>query len=356
VNNPDAGLLKFASNEMVNTMSAPIAVIGASGHIGNVVCRILIAKGERVKAFYNSDKRSLEGLPVEFVQGNVLNNQDLAQLIEGCDVVINCASIIGIHGDPTGIIFKTNTQGSLNVVEMCKSKGVKRMIYVSSVHAVMAQPLSLSFDETRPYKTSSAYAYDFSKARAEQIVLDEVNKSPMEIVVVRPSAVVGPFDFKPSKLGNALLDFYHQKIPVLPAGGYDFVDVRDVAQSLVAATGNGKNGEIYLLSGKYCTLKELAQVVHKVTGKKVPQFVLPFWIMKSLLPLVSLYGKITGAAPLFTAESIDALRSGHPHMDHSKATQQLGHQCRPIEDSVRDFYQWQSSNGSLHLEHGITNT
>ncbi len=189
--------------------------------------------------------------------------------------MINCAAIISIDGDPGGIVFKTNTIGPENLLAISKINGVRRIIHVSSVHATVEQPLSRSFDETRPYKTSASYAYDFSKARAEQIVLSEVNKSQLEIVVVRPSAVIGPFDFKPSKLGHALLDFYRERMAALPAGGYNFVDVRDVAGSIIAAIDQAKNGEVYLLTGKYYTLKELAQIIHQVTGKKMPPLVLP---------------------------------------------------------------------------------
>jgi dihydroflavonol-4-reductase len=328
-------------------MPTTIAVTGASGHIGNVVCRLLSEKGYRVKAMYHSNQTSLQGLALEIVQGDVLNKADLARLIDGCDVVINCAAIISIHGDPTGIVFKTNTEGPKNIVEISKAKGVKKIIHISSTHAVKEIPATLAFDESRSYKTSSDYAYDYSKAQGEQIMLSGAGKG-LEVVVLRPSSVIGPHDFKPSEMGKALLDFYLQKIPFLPHGGYDFVDVRDVAQSIVAAIDKGTRGEIYLLSGKYYSLKTIANLVHTVTGKKIPQKVLPYWLLKSVLPLISVYSRMTHAKPLFTIESIDALKNGHPNMDHSKAAAQLGHRCRPIEESLYDFYRWQLSNNIIH--------
>jgi dihydroflavonol-4-reductase len=328
-------------------MNTTIAVTGASGHIGNVVCRILIEKGYKVKALYNSDKKSLEGLPVEAIQGSVLNKTDIARLMEGCDVVIHCAALISIHGDPKGIVFKTNTEGPANVLEVSKQKGIKKIIHISSVHAVMEIPASLPFDETRPYKTSSAFAYDYSKATGEQLMLANAKNGNPEIVVLRLSGVIGPFDYKPSEMGKALIDFYHQRVPALPHGGYNFVDVRDVATSIVEAIEKGKDGEVYLISGKYFTFKELAQIVYKVTGKKMPKIVIPYTLLKLSLPLISLYGKIKGAAPLFTIESIDALKNGHRNMNHSKAMHQLGHHSRPMEETIRDFYSWQRSNNML---------
>ena len=317
-----------------------IAVTGASGHIGNVVCRQLLEKGHQVKALYQANSESLQGLPVSLVQGSVLDKSDLKRLIEGCSVVIHCAAIISIDGDPSGIVFKTNTEGPENVLELCLALGVKKLIHLSSVHAVMEIPMAGAFDETRPYKTAAAFAYDYSKAQGEQRLLRAVKDSSLELVILRPSSVVGPFDFKPSKFGKALLDFYNQKIPILPPGGYDFVDVRDVAQSVVAAIDQGKNGEIYLLAGKYYSMKQLAGIIRKASAQKTPNKQIPFWVLKLCLPLISLFSRISGAAPLFTIESISALKYGHPNMDHSKADRELGHQCRDLEATIRDFYEW----------------
>jgi dihydroflavonol-4-reductase len=328
-------------------MSKTIAVTGASGHLGNVLCRMLIESGFRVRAFYHTSQKSLQDLPLELIHGDVLNKDDLDRLITGCEIVINSAAIISIHGDPKGIVFKTNTQGPANVLEVSKRKGVRKLIHISSVHAVLEIPLTLPYDETRPYKKSSPPAYDYSKAIGEQIILNGAKEASLEVVVLRPSCIIGPFDCKPSEMGKALLDFYHQKIPVLPPGGYDFVDVRDVTRSIVSSIEKGLNGEIYLLSGKYYTLRELAQVIHRVTGKRVPKIALPFWLLQLAVPFHSVYCRLTGANPQITKESVIALRNGHPHMNSSKAIHQLGHSCRSIEESLHDFYEWQQKAGII---------
>jgi dihydroflavonol-4-reductase len=328
-------------------MKTTIAITGASGHIGNVVCRMLAESGNKVRALYHTDRSSLEGIAVELIRGDVLNRDDLSSLIEGCEVVIHCAAIISIHGDPDGMVFKTNTEGTKNVLEVSKQLGVRKIIHLSSVHAVEEHPLTAPYDESRPYKTAAADSYDYSKALGEQLMLENKANGYPEVVVLRPTSVVGPYDFKPSEMGKALIDFYRQKIPALPAGGYDFVDVRDVALSVIAAIENGKSGEAYLLSGKYYTLKDLALLIQKVTGKKVPRLVIPYSVLKTLLPLIKAYSTITGAAPSFTLASINTLRNCHNHMDHSKATRQLGLNCRPMEETLRDFYEWQRSNNFI---------
>lgn len=329
-------------------LNKAIAVTGANGHLGSVVCRLLCKRGHRVRAFCRSKPASLEGLPIEIVTGDVLNKADLRQLLEGCEVVIHCAAIISIHGDPTGIVFKTNTEGPKNVLEIAEQLGVRRIIHVSSVHAVTELPFTVPFDETRPYKQANDYAYDYSKALGEQIMLRNIadlsiREGKPEVVVLRPSCIIGPYDFKPSEIGKALMELQKGKIPALPEGGYDFVDIRDVANSVLTAMERGRSGEVYLLTGKYYSMREFAETVAKVLGQRPVKWILPYRFLKMLLPLIAWLAKMTDSPPLFTIESLDALKNGHPHMDSSKAARELGHVCRPLEESVQDFYLWQKT-------------
>ena len=328
-------------------MSIKVAVTGASGHIGNVVCRKLVEKGYAVRALYNVDKSSLYQLPLELMQGSVLDQELVGKFVEGCDVVINCAAIISIDGDPDGKVFKTNTEGPENILQASIKKSIKRIIHLSSVHAVTELPHSQPYDELRPYKNSSHSAYDYSKAHGEQILLNRSMGLPVEVVILRPSCVIGPHDYKPSKMGSALIDFYNQKIPFLPPGGYDLVDVRDVADSVVASIEKGRNGEVYLLSGKYYDFKQLAIAIHEVTGKKTPRGVIPYWLMKGMVPLALMHSKLTGSSKSITQESIEAVKNGHPNMNHSKAKKELGHKPRPLIDSLNDYFNWQKKQKNI---------
>ena len=324
-----------------------IGVTGAAGHVGNVVCRILADQGHTVKAFYYKDKAGLEGVNVELCQGDVLDKESVDRFVKGCEVVIHSAAIISIHGDPTGIVFKTNTEGPRNILESCIEHGVRRLLHLSSTHAVMERPLDTPFDETRPYKQKENFAYDFSKATGEQIMLEAFRSGRIDGCVLRPSSVVGVHDYKPSKIGTALLDFYNRKIPMLPEGGYNFIDVRDVSQTIVNAIEKGRTGEIYLMSGEYYSLKDFAKEVQDASGVKTPKRVMPYWFLKMILPFVILWGKITKAAPVFTIEAITALKLGHPNMSNQKASEELGHQVRPLSETLKDFYQWHLDRGTL---------
>jgi dihydroflavonol-4-reductase len=276
-----------------------------------------------------------------------MDPDSLEILVKGCDAVIHAAARISIHGDPDGSVYRTNTEGTRHVLEACTRAGVKRLIHLSSVHAVMELPLDEPFDERRPYKAEGSSRYDLSKAVSEQYLLDHTRNGKLETVIVRPSSVVGPLDARPSEMGKALIDMYLGKVPLLPQGGYDFVDVRDVARSIIAALEKGRHGEVYLLCGKYQRLADLAAMAGKVTGKKMPGFTVPISLLYLLLPLVKAYGRLLGAAPQFTRESLTALEHGHPHMDARKAREELGHQVRPMEETLKDFYAWQKEHHNI---------
>ncbi len=324
-----------------------IGITGAGGHVGNVLCRQLIAQGHHVKGLYLKDKRALEGLSIELFCGSILDPPSLEEFAKGCEVIINSAAIISIHGDPTGIVFKTNTEGPKNVLEAAIKAGVKKIIHLSSTHAVLEKPRNQPYDETQPYKTSNHFAYDYSKATGEQVMLAAFKEGKIEGCVIRPSSVIGLFDYKPSEIGKALIDFYNKNIPVLPPGGYNFIDVRDISQSIIKSITLGRNAQVYLLSGEYFTLKEFANVITQVSGVKTPKLVMPFWFLKGILPFVKVYGNLKKAAPVFTIEAITALKLGHPNMVSEKAKQELGHTFRPLSQTIADFYEWQKERGVI---------
>jgi len=319
------------------SMQKTVAVTGASGHIGNVVCRKLIELGYSVKAFYHSDATSLIDLQLTLVKGDVLDLSDVRNLLTGCDYVINCAAIISINGDPSEMVSKTNTQGPENILFLAKELGIKKIIHISSVHAVHDLPHNTPYDETRPYKTKKDFAYDYSKAKGEQIMLACDETDGPEVVVVRPSCVIGPHDFKPSKMGTALRGFYKKRILLLPNGGYDLVDVRDLSASICAAIELGKNQEVYLLSGKYYSFKDLVTEIGKVREQKKIILTLPNWILTCSLPFIWLVGKITKTTPSLTKEAMVAITDGHPEMNNEKARSILHHKTRPIQESLKDI-------------------
>ena len=170
-----------------------------------MLCRNLIASVFRLRHFTIRIK-STENLDVTLVKGSVLDGDLLHEFVENCDVVIHCAAIISIHGDPDGRAFKTNTEGPKMSLTACIAQGAKN--YSPQQHTCCFEtPLDQPFNEDRPYKTSQNYVYDYSKATGEQLMLKAFKEGLIQGCVVRPSAVIGPNDFKLSKIGTALLDF-----------------------------------------------------------------------------------------------------------------------------------------------------
>ena len=272
-----------------------------------------------------------------------MEKKELEKLTDSADFVVHCAAIISITGDKDGRVYNTNVIGTQNVLTACKLNKIKRLIHVSSTHALQEEPLNSIFDENRPYKTESDFAYDYTKAKAEQLVLEAVKNDMLDAIIVRPSSMLGPVDYKPSLLGEAISDIAKRKIPAVVKGGYDFVDVRDVAKTIVNSIEKGKMGESYNLTGNYYSIKELANITAEIAEVKPPSFMVPGFIIQLSIPFIAAQSKFTKKSPKFTKESIFVLKHGHPNMSNSKAKEILGHTNRPIHTTITDLLEWKKT-------------
>ena len=161
----------------------------------------------------------------------------------------------------------------------------------------------------------------------------------LDAVITHPTGIIGPWDFEPSRMGQVFLDLAHRRLPSLVDGGFDFVDVRDVVQGTIAAAKKGRTNESYLLSGTYRTVGELAKAAQEVTGVRPPRTTSPMWLARVGAPFLEMAAKVTGSQPLYTAESLEALRANHL-LDNQKAREELGFNPRPTAESIRDIYRW----------------
>jgi dihydroflavonol-4-reductase len=320
-----------------------IAITGASGHLGSaLITELLKDNNWQIRAQFNSQRPPIDHKNIDWIQSG-MSPDELTVLFNNANVVIHCAAIISITGDKNGSVYATNVVGTQNVINVCLNQKIKRLIHVSSTHALQEIPLNTPFDEKRTYKTKLDFAYDYTKAKAEQLVLEAVEKSDLDAVVVRPSSMLGPVDYKPSLLGEAISDLAKRKVPAMIKGGYDFVDVRDVARSIIASIEKGVKGESYNLTGKYYAIKELAEITSQIANVKPPKFVVPSFIIQLSIPFVALQSKFTKKPPKFTKESIAVLKHGHPNMTNQKAREVLGHESRPLEDSIKDLINWKKN-------------
>ncbi len=329
-----------------------VVVTGASGHVGANLVRQLLAAGREVRVVTYGDARSLRslaGLEVERVAGDVLDEASLTEAFRDAGLVYHLAACISIVGARRGLVEAVNVGGTRNVVRACLAAGVRRLVHFSSIHAFCQSPLDAPLDEGRgPSDTTWAPAYDHSKARAEREVLAGVERG-LDALILNPTAVLGPFDFQPSRMGRVLWALKRGAMPALVPGGFDWVDARDVATAALVAAERGRRGERYLLSGTYLSVIGLAALVAEVSGTRPPKLVLPHWLAQGVAPLAELWSGVTRAEPLLTRDSLVALRTGHPLIRHDKASAELGFAPRPLRTTVEDTLRWFSDSG-YHAE------
>lgn len=322
-----------------------IAVIGASGLIGNNLCRALLEKGMKVKALVHINSNSLERLDVEKVRGDILDSACLHQFLQGVDVVFHAAGKISVDGDKDGTVRSVNVVGTKNIVEACLATGVQRLVYFSSIHALQQQPEE-ALDENRALVGDEGLLHDITKSDAEREVLKGIAQG-LDAIILNPTAAVGPFDFQPSLLGQGLVALYNRKIPTLIDGGFDWIDVRDIAKAAIAAMEKGKPGERYVISGMWKTVKELALLVQEITGKPAPKFTTPQWLARMGIPLAKAYSFITHTPILYTNETLEVLIRCNRNISSLKARRELGFYPRPLAETLNDTFEFYKKIGTI---------
>jgi dihydroflavonol-4-reductase len=208
-----------------------------------------------------------------------------------------------------------------------------------------SHPVAQALDEQRPLADDRALPYDRSKAAGERLVREAAARG-LDAIVLNPTAVLGPHDYGPSAMGQVLLDLYHGRLPALIDGGFDWVDVRDVVAGALAAADRAPPGARYLLGGERRSVRELATLCTRVTGRPSPRLTSPMWLARIGAPFATAAARLRGSRPLFTSASLHALRN-HRLVSHDKAVRELGYRARPLEETVEAAYGWFREAGAL---------
>jgi dihydroflavonol-4-reductase len=319
-----------------------IAVTGASGHVGANLCRMLIDLGHEVKALKHNSTKGIEDLGLEFVPGEINSEADLRKLCSGCEVVFHLAACISIRKNDNSC-RKINTDSCVTLLKAAKAEGVRKIIHFSSIHAYEQEPLDVELDETRNLALEGGASYERSKASGQKI-MTEASSPELEVVVLNPTAIIGPNDFQPSLLGNAIIRFFKGQNPSLLPGGYNWVDVRDVCSAAINAIELGVPGESYLLGGSWQSLKTMASTVEQLGGHKAPWLCLPMSVAYLGAIFLNLHATITKSVPLYTAMSLETLEHGHMNISSKKAAKALGFSPRPFEETMADTINWFKEN------------
>jgi dihydroflavonol-4-reductase len=321
-------------------MPKRIAITGASGHLGTALINPLLQKGHSIQAQYRSSVPQISHDNLHWAQGEITDLVFLKELFKDCDVVIHCAGMISLSGNDNEQVFDTNITGTSKVIEAILAHDNIKLIHISSTNAVDDIPQTEAFDESSQTITNKNYAYGYSKAKSEQLVLDVIRDKHLNAIILRPSALLGPPDYNPSLVGQSVIDLINGKIPALPSGGYDYVDIRDVANTIINSIEHGKSGEIYNLTGKYYSLKAFTKMLSNVTNKRISPLIIPIPLMVCLLPLANLLSLFMKQKSAFTYESLMTLKYGHKNMNNTKAIMELSHQPRHLQETLKDLIEW----------------
>ena len=321
-----------------------VAITGASGHVGNLLCKELIKNSFKVKVLIHKDKNDLPLDEIDIIEGDILDNDSTDKLCNEVDIVYHLAAKISIDKKEKDLVYKTNVEGTRNIINSCLKHKVSRFIHFSSIHTLSHEPMDQVMDESRPLINTTKIVYEQSKAEGEKLVLSAI-KAGLQAVIITPTAIVGPYDYKPSLLGQALIKIYLNKLPMLVPGGYDWVDVRDVVKAAINAAKKGRIGERYIISGSWMSLKELSLLIGKLTDRRTPKLIAPIYLARIGLPFIRFYSKIKNEHPLYTGESLDILKESNRTISSRKAANELDHHPQSIENTLKETFYWYKKNG-----------
>jgi dihydroflavonol-4-reductase len=321
-----------------------IAITGATGHIGNVLVRQLYNRhgkkeGIRVLVPPGETMEPLGGTMVEVAVCDVTDYASVLEGIRGADTVFHLAGIISIVSGKAEIMQKVNVAGTKNVLDAARACGVRRVVYVSSVHAFADMPGCVEINEDAPVSPAMVKG-DYAKTKAEAtLYARKAAAAGQDIVIVHPTGVIGPYEFKNSHTGAMLKGVMKSRYPMKFGGRYDFVDVRDVAAGIILAAQKGRSGESYILGGNCITVGELFEIVARLCGLRPPRFNAPLWILRIVAPFAEAWAKARGKTPTFTPYALQTLLS-NSNISSAKARRELGYTPRPIAATLADFVHW----------------
>lgn len=320
-------------------MKSIFLVTGGLGHLGSTIVKALLRRGGEVRALILPTDKGRREDGVEYFIGDVRRKESMIPFFEHDEdqdlYLIHTAGLISIQDKGTKDIYAVNVGGAKNIIDMAKKYGVKKMVYVSSVHALAERKDRAVLREEKKYDPQKVYGeYAKSKAMASNMVLKAAEEGLCATVVL-PSGIIGPGDSGRNHIVQLCVMFLSGRLPMGVDGGYDMVDVRDVADGILRAMEKGKSGESYILSGSSVTIRELISYMAKASGKKEKPCV-PIFIARLAAPLFLLDAKRRRKRPLFTKYSLMTLES-NTRFSHDKAATELGYYPRDISESVRDM-------------------
>jgi dihydroflavonol-4-reductase len=317
-------------------------VTGATGFVGSHVARALADQGAELRLLVRptSPTANLEGIAGERVTGDLRQPDSLRKAMAGCEAVFHVAADYRLWARDPEEMYRSNVEGTRNIIQLAQQCGVRRVVYTSSVATVGFTSNGHLADENSPVALADMIGhYKRSKFRAEQLAL-EAGRGGADVVLVNPTTPVGERDIKPTPTGRIIVDFLRRKFPAYVDTGLNLVDVAEVARGHIAALQRGKSGQRYILGGENLTLKQILDKLAAITGLPSPKVKLPYAVaMATGVVDTAFTGLLLRREPRVT---VDAVRMGRKKMfvSSAKAEQELGWRIVPVENALRRAVAW----------------
>lgn len=318
-------------------------VTGATGFIGSAVVRKLLAAGETVRVLVRpeSDRRNIEGLPVEVVAGDLGGRASLDRAVRGCAALYHLAADYRLWVQKPDALYQTNVEGSRNIMSAAGEAGVRRVVYTSSVATLGLHADGSPADEDTPVTIDDMIGhYKRSKFLAEKEVRRMVAEDGLPAVIVNPSTPVGPRDIKPTPSGRIVVDAAAGRLPAYVDTGLNLVHVDDVAEGHLLAFARGRIGERYILGAENLALREILTQIAALSGRRPPRLRLPHALVLPVAVIAEGWARITGGGePMVTLDGVRLARK-KMYFSCEKAKRELGYAPRPASEALSDALAW----------------
>ena len=316
-------------------------VTGATGFVGAAVVRALIKTGVevRVLARRDSDFSNLQQFTIDSAYGDLRDKDSLRKALTGCGQLYHVAAHYALWARNPAIFYDVNVTGTKNLMEAARDVGTERIVYCSTIGAIgLPAGGGLGTEETPVSLEQMAGHYKRSKYLAEQEVLT-LAKQGLPVVIVNPSAPVGEGDVKPTPTGQMIVEFMKGRMPAYIETGMNIVDVDDVAAGHLLAMQKGRIGERYILGTKNLMLRDIFEILSRLTGVPMPSVKLPRELILPLAYLNLAFSWATGIPPRIPLEGVKMAKY-KMHYDCSKAIRELGIPQTPPEVALEKAVRW----------------
>jgi dihydroflavonol-4-reductase len=323
-------------------------VTGATGFVGSAVARALLKAGHpvRVMARPTSDRRNLDGLVVELVQGSLEDRGSLAAAVAGCRYLFHVAADYRLWVPDPASMFRVNVTGTRELMLAASTAGVERIVYTSSVATLGIVPGGVADEETVSHAGDMIGPYKRSKFEAEAVVSELIAERGLPAVIVNPSTPVGPGDIKPTPTGRLIVEAARGRMPGFVDTGLNIAHVDDIAAGHLLAAESGRVGRRYILGGENLSLEEILAEIARLTGRRPPAFKIPYAALLPIARGAEAIARITGREPFVTVDGV-RLSKKKMFFNSVRAVAELGYAPRPAPQALGDAIVWFKANGYL---------